>query len=298
MKIAMIGLGRMGANMTRRLLRAGHDVVAFDREPQAIDAIVREGAEGAASLAELCAKLEGPRVLWMMVPAGAPTEVLFAELTALLSAGDVLIDGANSHWKDSVRRARQLEAKGVRWLDVGTSGGVWGLENGYCLMVGGAEDAFEIARPALEALAPREGLAHVGPAGAGHYVKMVHNGIEYGMLEAYAEGFELLRTSPFKPDLGAISKLWSHGSVVRSWLLELATRAFEADPQLETIKGYVDDSGTGKWTVEASLEQSVPAPVLTLALQARFRSRQEDSFAAKMIAALRNQFGGHAVRRG
>jgi 6-phosphogluconate dehydrogenase len=233
-----------------------------------------------------------------MVPAGAPTEMPLTELSGHFGAGDVIVDGANSHWKDSVRRAKQLESKGILWVDAGTSGGVWGLDNGYCLMVGGTPEAFAIVEPALVTLAPPDGYAHVGPAGAGHYVKMIHNGIEYGMLQAYAEGFELLKTSPFKPDLGAVSKLWGKGSVVRSWLLELASRAFEADPSLETIKGYVDDSGTGRWTVEASVEQSVPAPVLTLALQARFRSRQDDSFSAKVIAALRNQFGGHAVKKG
>ncbi len=298
MKIAIVGLGRMGGNMVRRLLRGGHEVVAFDRDPQAVEALVKEGAIGASSLPDLASKLEAPKVAWMMVPAGVPTEMLTTELTSLFSAGDVIVDGANSHWKDSVRRAKQLEAKGILWVDAGTSGGVWGLDNGYCLMVGGTPEAFAIVEPALATLAPPDGFAHVGPAGAGHYVKMIHNGIEYGMLQAYAEGFELLKTSPFKPDLGAVSKLWGKGSVVRSWLLELASRAFEADPSLETIKGYVDDSGTGRWTVEASVEQSVPAPVLTLALQARFRSRQDDSFSAKVIAALRNQFGGHAVKKG
>ena len=298
MKIAIVGLGRMGGNMVRRLLRGGHEVLAFDRDPQAVEALVKEGAIGASSLPDLASKLEAPKVAWMMVPAGVPTEMLTTELTSLFSAGDVIVDGANSHWKDSVRRAKQLEAKGILWVDAGTSGGVWGLDNGYCLMVGGTPEAFAIVEPALATLAPPDGFAHVGPAGAGHYVKMIHNGIEYGMLQAYAEGFELLKTSPFKPDLGAVSKLWGKGSVVRSWLLELASRAFEADPSLETIKGYVDDSGTGRWTVEASVEQSVPAPVLTLALQARFRSRQDDSFSAKVIAALRNQFGGHAVKKG
>lgn len=284
--------------MVRRLLRGGHEVVAYDRDPQAVEALAKEGAIPASSLADLASKLEGPKVAWMMVPAGAPTEMLLTELAGHFGAGDVIVDGANSHWKDSVRRAKQLESKGILWVDAGTSGGVWGLDNGYCLMVGGTPEAFAIVEPALATLAPPDGYAHVGPAGAGHYVKMIHNGIEYGMLQAYAEGFELLKTSPFKPDLGAVSKLWGRGSVVRSWLLELASRAFEADPSLETIKGYVDDSGTGRWTVEASVEQSVPAPVLTLALQARFRSRQDDSFSAKVIAALRNQFGGHAVKKG
>ncbi len=298
MKLAMIGLGRMGGNMVRRLLRAGHEVVVYDRDPAAVQQISTEGAIGASSLADLASKLTAPKVAWMMVPSGGPTEGLTTELSSLFSAGDVVVDGANSNWKDSVRRAKSLEEKGILWVDAGTSGGVWGLENGYCLMVGGTPEAFAIVEPALKSLAPEEGYSHVGKPGAGHYVKMVHNGIEYGLLQAYAEGFELLRTSPFSPNLHTIAKLWGKGSVVRSWLLELAERAFGADPELQQIKGYIDDSGTGRWTVEASIEQSVPAPVLTLSLQMRFRSRQDDSFGAKVIAALRNQFGGHAVKKG
>ncbi|MEI8259256.1 MAG: decarboxylating 6-phosphogluconate dehydrogenase [Deltaproteobacteria bacterium] len=296
MDIALIGLGRMGSNMVKRLLRGGHRVVAYDRDPAPAKELEKDGAVAASSLEDLVAKLPSPRVVWSMIPAGNPTESTIQKLATLLGKGDLVIDGSNSNWKDSQRLAKQLTEQGLLWLDSGTSGGVWGLENGYCLMVGGTPEAYAIAEPALKTLAPPNGCALVGPAGAGHYTKMIHNGIEYGMLQAYAEGFELLETSPFKPDLHAVSQLWLQGSVVRSWILELAERALREDAHLTHIKGYVDDSGMGKWTAMAAIEQNVPAPTLTLALHWRFRSRQTDSFSAKLIAALRNQFGGHAVK--
>ena len=297
MDIALIGLGRMGSNMVKRLLRGGHRVVAYDRDPAPAKELEKDGAVAAATLEELVAKLPSPKAVWSMIPAGAPTESTIQKLATLLNKGDVVIDGSNSNWKDSQRMAKMLEEKGILFCDAGTSGGVWGLENGYCLMVGGTPEAFAIAEPALKTLAPPNGYAHVGPAGAGHYTKMVHNGIEYGLLQAYGEGFELLNTSPFKPDLHKVAQLWQQGSVVRSWILDLAERALREDTQLTHIKGYVDDSGMGKWTAMAAIEQNTPAPVLTLSLQWRFRSRQEDSFSAKLIAALRNQFGGHAVKK-
>ena len=297
MNIGMIGLGRMGNNMSLRLLRGGHKVVGYDRNPAAAKDLEPHGGSGATSLADMIAKLPAPRVVWMMIPAGAPTESALNELVGLMSKGDTIIDGSNSNWKDSIRRAAKLKEAGLNWLDSGTSGGVWGLENGYCLMVGGTAETFAACEPILKSLAPPNGYARVGEAGAGHYVKMIHNGIEYGLLQAYAEGFELLHTSQFKPDLHAVTHLWNQASVVRSWILELAERAFAEDKQLDGIKGYVDDSGMGKWTIEASIEQNVPAPVLALSLQMRFRSRQDDSFGAKVVAALRNQFGGHAVKK-
>ncbi len=297
MELGLIGLGRMGHNMAERLLRGGHKVVGYDRSAEAARSLEPLGGGAATSLGDLVSKLQAPRVVWMMVPSGDPTESTMNELLKHMAPGDLLVDGANSNWKDSQRRAGIVAAKGVEWLDAGTSGGIWGLKIGYCLMVGGTEKAYAFAEPILKTLAPEEGYAHVGPAGAGHYVKMIHNGIEYGLLQAYAEGFELLKTSQFSPDLHKVSKLWNRGSVVRSWILELAERAFSEDTELKGIKGYIDDSGTGRWTVEASLEQSVPAPVLTLSLLNRFRSRQEESFGSKVIAALRNQFGGHAVKK-
>ncbi len=296
MKLGMVGLGRMGGNMTARLLQHGHEVVAFDPSPEAVDRTVQAGAAGASSLQDLVSRLEGPRVVWLMVPAGEITETTVRELGGLLSSEDVVVDGGNSFYKDSMRRAGQLEAAGIRFVDCGTSGGIWGLENGYCLMVGGDRVAVKLVEPAFLALAPEGGYAHVGPSGAGHFVKMVHNGIEYGLLAAYGEGFEILQRSGFDLDLLRIASIWRYGSVVRSWLLDLLHEALEKDPQLERIKGYVEDSGEGRWTVQAAIEENVPAPVTTVALFNRFSSRQEESFSAKVIAALRNEFGGHAVK--
>jgi 6-phosphogluconate dehydrogenase len=298
MQLAMIGLGRMGGNMVRRLRREGHDLVVWDRSPEAVRETEETGAIGAADLADLCSRLDVPRVIWIMVPAGAPVDQTIAGLLEHTAPGDILIDGGNSNFHDTLRRAGQLAGQGIHLLDAGTSGGVWGLENGYCLMVGGDATAVERCRPVFTSLAPPEGFAHVGPAGAGHYVKMVHNGIEYGMLQAYAEGYEILHASKnFDLDLRQVAAVWNRGSVVRSWLNELAELAFQEDGDLSAIRGYVEDSGEGRWTVQEAIDLDVPAPVITLSLQARFRSRQTDSFSAKVIAALRNQFGGHAVRR-
>jgi 6-phosphogluconate dehydrogenase len=296
MRLGMVGLGRMGGNMTVRLLRDGHEVVAFDPSSDAVAAAGREGAATAASLAELVASLAPPRVVWLMVPAGEITESTVVELGGLLSDGDVVVDGGNSYYKDSMRRAELLGASGIRFLDCGTSGGVWGLANGYCLMVGGDADAVHVVEPAFLALAPEGGYAHVGRSGAGHFTKMVHNGIEYGMLAAYGEGFEILERSPFELDLERVAAIWRYGSVVRSWLLDLLHDALEKDPGLGSIDDWVADSGEGRWTVAAAIEEDVPAPVTALALFARFASRQDESFSAKVIAALRQEFGGHAVR--
>lgn len=297
MDLAIIGLGRMGSNMARRLLRDGHRVVVHNRSPEPIKELEQEGAVGAYTPASVVDRLSPPRVIWMMIPAGDPVDDMITKLLPLLSTGDVLIDGGNSNWKDSVRRASRVSERGVHYLDVGTSGGIWGLEMGYCLMIGGKEEAFNLVEPAFKSLAPPAGYRLLGPSGAGHFAKMIHNGIEYGMLQAYAEGFEILESSPYEFDLAGLAALWNRGSVVRSWLLELAERAFKEDPHLESIRGYVEDSGEGRWTVFQAIEQDVPAPVLTLSLMARFRSRQADSFAAKVVAALRHQFGGHAVQK-
>ena len=298
MQIAMIGLGRMGGNMTERLLRKGHSVVAFDRAPDVIAKYEKLGATGANDLAAVVDALGAPRVIWIMVPAGDPVDQTIAALTPKLAKGDIIIDGGNSNFHDSIRRGQQLASSGIEFVDAGTSGGIWGLENGYCLMVGGSEAAVSRCEPIFLALAPDDGYAHVGPTGAGHYVKMVHNGIEYGMLQAYAEGYEILHASKTFPslDLEQIANVWQHGSVVRSWLNELAAAAFARDASLSAIKGWVADSGEGRWTVQEAIDLDVPAPVITLSLQTRFRSRQTDSFGAKVIAALRNEFGGHAVK--
>jgi 6-phosphogluconate dehydrogenase len=297
MQLAMIGLGRMGGNMVRRLLRGGHELVVYDRKREAVAELLTLGAHGASDLSDLCARLRPPRVIWMMVPAGPPVDDTIAELGSHLAAGDILIDGGNSNFHDTIRRASQARARGLELVDCGTSGGVWGLENGYCLMVGGSEHAIARCEPAFRTLAPEKGYAHVGPSGAGHYVKMIHNGIEYGMLQAYAEGYQILHhSSDFQLDLQQIAAVWNHGSVIRSWLNELAERAFAGDPELESIRGYVEDSGEGRWTVQEAIDLNVPAPVITLSLLARFRSRQEESFSAKVIAALRHEFGGHAVK--
>ena len=298
MQLAMIGLGRMGGNMTERLMRKGHAVVAFDRSVEALAKYGKLGATPADNLMKLVQALEAPRVIWIMVPAGDPVDQTIATLRPLLAEGDIIIDGGNSNFHDTIRRGRELAESKIDFIDAGTSGGVWGLENGYCLMVGGRSSAVRHCEPIFTALAPDDGYAHVGPTGAGHYVKMVHNGIEYGMLQAYAEGYEILHASKTFPelDLEQIGAVWQHGSVVRSWLNELAVRAFARDKTLNDIKGWVADSGEGRWTVQEAIDLDVPAPVITLSLQARFRSRQADSFGAKVIAALRNEFGGHAVK--
>ncbi len=296
MQLGFIGLGRMGASMVQRLIAGGHQVVAYDRNPEATAAAVAHGARGVDTLDRLAAALPAPRAIWMMVPAGAPVDATIEALLPHLSAGDLLVEGGNSYYKDSVRRAAALAARGLLYVDAGTSGGVWGLEHGYCLMLGGTAEAVARIEPALRTLAPPEGYLHVGPSGAGHFVKMIHNGIEYGLLQAYAEGFELLHASDFELDLPAIARLWNRGSVVRSWLLELAERALAKDPGLERIRGWVEDSGMGRWTVLEAVDKAVPAAAIAQALFARFRSRQEDSFAGRVIAALRNEFGGHPVK--
>jgi len=299
MQLAMIGLGRMGGNMVRRLAQGGHDVIAYDQGADAVTAVVGTGGKGvkaAKDLADVAKQLTPRRVVWVMVPADAAQSTI-DQLVPHLARGDIVIDGGNSNFRDSLRRAEALQQQGIEFVDVGTSGGIWGLELGYCLMVGAAASAFNHCEPIFRSLAQENGYAHVGPPGAGHYVKMVHNGIEYGMLQAYAEGYEILHASKdFELQLGQIAKLWNHGSVVRSWLNELAERAFATDGQLAAIRGYVEDSGEGRWTVEEAMRLDVPAPVITLSLLARFRSRQEESFGAKVIAALRHEFGGHAVR--
>lgn len=298
MQIAMIGLGRMGGNMTERLLRSGHQVVAFDRSAAAVDAAVKLGATAAHSLEEVVAALKPPRVVWIMVPAGQPVDDTIATLTSGMTRGDVIIDGGNSNFHDSMRRGKALASDGIEFIDAGTSGGVWGLENGYCLMVGGSDAAVSLCTPIFTTLAPPNGFAHVGPVGAGHYVKMVHNGVEYGMLQAYAEGYEILHaSSEFSLDLHQIAAVWNQGSVVRSWLNELAEQAFARDKNLDALKGYIEDSGEGRWTVQEAIDLNVPAPVITLSLLMRLRSRQPDSFGGKVIAALRNEFGGHAVKK-
>ena len=298
MELGMIGLGRMGANMTERLVRGGHRIISYDRSPEAIQRVVDKGALGARSLSDFVKQLTPPRAIWLMVPSGDAVDQTIEQLLPNIVKGDVLIDGGNSNYKDSIRRAEKLTAQGMHFIDAGTSGGVWGLQNGYCMMVGGEQAIVERLAPIFTTLAPKDGYLHVGPSGAGHFVKMIHNGIEYGMLQAYGEGFELLKASQFELDLAKISHLWNQGSVVRSWLLELAEDAFQKDPQLASIQGYVDDSGEGRWTVQEAIDKSVPAPVLMLSLFARFASRQKDSFSAKVIAALRNEFGGHAVKKG
>jgi 6-phosphogluconate dehydrogenase len=297
MRVAMIGLGKMGGNMTARLLKKGHEVVAFDRSAEAVKHAASLGAKSASDLKAVVAALQSPRVVWIMVPAGAPVDETIETLVPMLAKGDVIIDGGNSRYTDSLRRAKSLESRGIDFVDAGTSGGVWGLENGYCLMVGGSDRAISICEPLFTALSEPGGYAHVGPPGAGHYVKMVHNGIEYGLLQAYAEGYEILHASKnFRLDLAQIAALWNHGSVVRSWLNELAEIAFKKDNDLTTLKGWIADSGEGRWTVQEATDLDVPAPVIALSLIMRLRSRQEDSFGGKVIAALRNEFGGHAVK--
>jgi 6-phosphogluconate dehydrogenase len=293
----MIGLGKMGGAMTERLIRGGHSVVTYDRSPDAVKHSVALGATASTGIADLVSKLSAPRIAWVMVPAGQPTDDTINELAQHMDRGDVIIDGGNSNFHDTMRRSAELTKKGIEFVDAGTSGGVWGLKEGYCEMVGASDATFKLCEPLFATLAPPNGYAHVGPTGAGHYVKMVHNGIEYGMLQAYAEGYEILHaSSEFKLDLAQISALWNQGSVVRSWLNELAAQAFARDGNLTDLKGYVEDSGEGRWTVQEAIDLNVPAPVITLSLLMRLRSRQPDSFGAKVIAALRNEFGGHAVK--
>jgi 6-phosphogluconate dehydrogenase len=296
LQIGMIGLGRMGANMVRRLVQGGHEVVAFDLSEQARQSVAEHGADTAATLEEMAGKLRTPRVAWVMVPAGRPTDQTIETLSGLFEAGDVIVDGGNSYYKHGQAAAARLEPKGIRFIDAGVSGGVWGLENGYCLMVGGAEDAVALVEPVFRTLAPPDGYSHVGPVGSGHFVKMVHNGIEYGMIQAYGEGFELMHAaSEFDLDLHEIASIWRYGSVVRSWLLELAELALREEAGFERIAGVVADSGEGRWTVQDAVDRAVPTPVISASLYARFVSRQDESFAAKLSAALRNQFGGHPV---
>ncbi len=298
MRLAMIGLGRMGGNMSERLMKGGHEVVAFDRTADVVRKYVSLGATPASALADIPIKLKSPRIVWIMVPAGKPVDDTIASLAPAMAKGDVIIDGGNSNYHDSMRRAKELEGKGIHFIDAGTSGGIWGLANGYCLMIGASADGFKLCEPIFKTLAPQDGYAHMGPPGSGHYVKMIHNGIEYGMLQAYAEGYEILHASKdFRLDLHKIASVWNRGSVVRSWLNELAERAFEQDGELSDLRGYVEDSGEGRWTVQEAIDLDVPAPVITLSLLARLRSRQGDSFSAKVIAALRNEFGGHAVKK-
>jgi 6-phosphogluconate dehydrogenase len=296
MRLGMVGLGRMGGNMSARLLRHGHQVTGYTRSDGTAARAREQGVECQGSLEDLVRALEPPRVVWCMVPAGEPTESTVDRLGRLCQSGDVVVDGGNSHYRDSIRRAESLGAAGVELVDAGVSGGIWGLEEGYCLMLGGRPEPVERLRPVLDALAPPDGWAHVGPTGVGHFVKMVHNGIEYGLLQAYGEGFEILERSEFDLDLHAVAEVWRRGSVVRSWLLDLLARALEQDPGLERIRGYVEDSGEGRWAVQAAMDEDVPASVTALALFARFASRQDESFAAKVIAALRREFGGHPVR--
>ncbi len=296
MKIGFVGLGKMGGNMVARLLRDGHEVVAYNRSHHPIEKAVKIGAEGASSLADLVSKLPEKKAVWLMVPSGAAVDQNIAELSQHLKPGDIIIDGGNSKWTDSMKRAEDLIKKDIHFIDCGTSGGVWGLENGYCLMYGGHKRACDHLEPVFKTLAPENGYLYCGPSGSGHFVKMVHNGIEYGMMQAYAEGFEIMKASPFDIDLKAVSKVWQYGSVIRSWLLELAERAFDEDPGLEKLQAFVQDSGEGRWTVDAAIDFDVPAPVIATSLFARFYSRDKDSFAMKVLAALRNQFGGHAVK--
>jgi 6-phosphogluconate dehydrogenase len=297
MQIAIIGLGKMGGNMVKRLLGGGHTVVAWDRDSATVAKLAKDGATGGNSLKDVVAKLTAPRAVWVMVPSGRATEDTIHELSGLLSPNDILIDGGNSNFRDSIRHAAELAEKKIRFLDAGTSGGIWGLEVGYCLMVGGDKSAYDHIEPALLTLAPKDGVAYFGKAGAGHFSKMVHNGIEYAMMQSYAEGFELLRASEFGYDLRTLTKVWNHGSVVRSWLLELAERAFVKDPDLKDLKAYVEDSGEGRWTVNEAIAHAVPVPTIAASLFARFVSRQDNSFAMRVLAALRNEFGGHAVKK-
>jgi 6-phosphogluconate dehydrogenase len=296
MRIGMIGLGKMGANMSERLLKGGHEVVAFDLHAEARDAVAAKGAVPAATLTEFVNQLAAPRAAWVMVPAGEATNSTIDELATHFEAGDVIVDGGNSNYKEAIEIAARLEKKGIGFVDAGTSGGVWGLTEGYCLMVGGTKESVAVVEPAFLTLAPKDGYSHVGPVGAGHFVKMVHNGIEYGLMQAYAEGFEILGAADeFALDLHEIASIWRYGSVVRSWLLDLTERSLRPDADFEDIKGVVVDSGEGRWTAQEAIDRGVPAPVILSSLFTRFASQHDDSFQLKLLAALRNQFGGHAV---
>lgn len=297
MQIGLVGLGRMGMNMGRRWLQGGHEVVAFNRTFSKTEELAKEGATAAKTLPDLLKSLRAPRIVWLMLPSGAPTEELLAELAPLLAPGDLVVDGGNNYYKEDIRHAAELKARGIHFMDAGVSGGIWGLSRGYCTIVGGDPASFQWIEPLLKTLAPKEGYLYGGIAGAGHFVKMVHNGIEYGMMQAYAEGFEILEASPFKPDPQKVAHLWNQGSVVRSWLLELAEEAFTKDARLTQIEGYVEDSGEGRWTAQQAIDTGVSAPVITLSLFQRFISRQKDPFSFRVLAALRNAFGGHAVAR-
>jgi 6-phosphogluconate dehydrogenase len=296
MEIGFIGLGKMGSNMVTRLLRDGHKVVIHNRSHPPIERLAALGAEASSSPADLVSRLSGRKAVWLMVPSGEPVDQNIASLSKHLKAGDIIVDGGNSKWTDSRNRSEALQEKGINFVDCGTSGGVWGLENGYCLMYGGHKRACDHLEPVFKTLAPENGYLYCGPSGSGHFVKMVHNGIEYGMMQAYAEGFEVMKAAPYDIDLRAVSKVWQYGSVIRSWLLELAERAFTEDPGLERLQAFVQDSGEGRWTVDEAIDLGVPAPVIANALFARFYSRDKESFAMKVLAALRNQFGGHAVK--
>jgi len=296
MQLGFIGLGRMGLNMVTRLARAGHHIVAFDRSTEAVVRARESGADGSASLDALTSSLTPPRSVWVMVPAGEATESTIATLARLLSPDDVIVDGGNTNFHDDVRRAAMLAERKIHYVDAGTSGGIWGLTEGYCLMVGGEAEICRRLEPVFLTLAPEHGYLHVGPHGAGHYVKMIHNGIEYGLMQAYAEGFELMHESDYKIDLAAVAELWRHGSVVRSWLLDLAARALAGDRDLSQLEAYVEDSGEGRWTVKEAVDRGVPLPAISAALFTRYGSRQDNPFAGRFLAALRNQFGGHAVK--
>ncbi len=297
MKLGFIGLGKMGLNMVHRLLNDKHELIVFDRSDEQIKKAETLGAVSSDSLQTLAKKLDGRKVIWMMVPAGKPVDETVNSLLPLLNKDDIIIDGGNSHYKESQKSAKLCSQKGIHFIDCGTSGGVWGLKEGYCLMYGGNKDAAKYCEPIFKTLAPENGYLYCGESGAGHFVKMVHNGIEYGMMQAYAEGFEILEKSPMNIDLAAVSKVWQYGSVIRSWLLKLSHLALTNDPELEKIKGYVQDSGEGRWTVQAAIDLDVPAHIITASLYNRFQSREKDSFAMKMLAALRNEFGGHAVKK-
>ena len=299
MQVGMIGLGRMGMNMARRLLGGDHEVVVYNRTQGKVKQMEEEGAIGSESLEDMIRKLSQPRVLWIMLPAGAIVDETIKNLSAMASPGDIIIDGGNSNFKDDLRRADELKPQGIHYMDAGISGGIWGLEIGYCTMIGGDEANFKYIEPLLKTLAPEDGYLYCGPTGAGHFVKMVHNGIEYAMMESYGEGFDMLKNSPYgdQLDLGRVAHLWNQGSVIRSWLLELLESAFEKDPDLSSIKGYVEDSGEGRWTVQQAVELGVSAPAIAISLFKRFQSRQDDVFSDKVLAALRNEFGGHAVKK-
>jgi 6-phosphogluconate dehydrogenase len=297
MKIGLVGLGKMGSNMVLRLLKDKHEIVVYDRSPDPVKNLEKQGAIAAGSLQDLIKKLPSPKIIWVMVPSGDPTTQTIRDIASQLSKGDIVIDGGNSYYKNTVMMAKELAQKGIHFIDSGTSGGIWGLAKGYCLMIGGEKEIFEKCEPIFKTLAPKDGYLHVGPNGAGHFVKMVHNGIEYGMLQAYGEGFEIMNASDYSLDFAKISHLWNQGSVVRSWILELAEDAFGKSPKLKEVAAYVDDSGEGRWTVAEALERNVSAPVLTLSLLERLRSREKESFSAKVVAALRNEFGGHAIKK-